>query len=100
MQRGNAYEEKLKTLLDTLSAQVEGVQALIRTVDDKTRLRLSPMIEGLGVKHRELRSMVGELPLVADDDYPNHVRRIDRVLLDVLFLLNLVMADLLNIPKR
>jgi hypothetical protein len=100
MESKKAYEEKLKLLQNTLGAQVEGVQALMLKADDQTRLRLGSMIEGLGVKHRELRSMVAELPLAADEDFDRHIRRIDQVLLDVLFLLNLVMADLLKIPKR
>ena len=100
MERGTAYEEKLKLLLDTLSAQVAGVEAFILKADDQTRLRLSAMTEGLGAKHRQLRSMVTELPPESDDDFDSHIRRIDRVLLDVLFLLNLIMADLLGIPKR
>jgi hypothetical protein len=69
-------------------------------VDGQTRLRLGPMTEGLGTKHRELRSLARKLPLVADDEFDSHIRRVDGALIDVLFLLNLIMADLLNIPKR
>jgi hypothetical protein len=100
MERITAYEEKILALLGTLSAQVEGVQAIMLKVDGQTRLRLGPMIEGLGTKHRELRSLARKLPLVADDELDSHIRRFDGALIDVLFLLNLIMADLLNIPKR
>ena len=100
MEKETARKEKFQALLDAMSAQVEGVQAILRKSDDRTRLRLSPMVEGLGAKHRELRSLVRKLQQADDDDFDSHIRRVDGVLLDVLFLLNLVMADLLNIPRR
>jgi hypothetical protein len=98
--KAKEYEANLKLLQSALSAQVEGVQTHILKVDERTRLRLSPMIEGLGVKHRELGSMIAQLPQVADEDLDHHMRHTERLLLDMLLLLNLVMADLLNFPKR
>jgi hypothetical protein len=100
MERQKAYEEKIKALVGTLSGQVEALQLRVLKADAQTRFRLGPTVEGLGVKLRELRSLVHELPLVVDDDFKPQFGRIEGVLLDVLILLNLVMADLLRIPKH
>ena len=100
MERQKAYEEKVKALVGMLSGQAEALQVLVLKADAQTRFRLGPTVEGVGVKLRELRSLVHELPLVVDDDFKPHIGRIEGVLLDVLILLNLVMADLLRIPKH
>lgn len=98
MERQIAYEEKIKALVGTLSAQAEALQVRVLKADAQTRFRLGPTVEGLGVQLRELRLLAHELPLVVDDDFKPHIGRIEGVLLDVLILLNLVMAHLLNIP--
>ena len=99
MERQKAYEEKIKALVGTLSGQAEALQVRVLKTDAQTRLRLGPTVEGLGVKLRELRSLVRELPLVVDDEFEPRIGRIEGVLLDVLILLNIVMADLLNISS-
>jgi hypothetical protein len=100
MERQKAYEEKIKALVGSLSGQAEALQVRVLKADAQTRFRLGPTVEGLGGKLRELRSLVRELPLVVDDDFKPCIGRIEGVLLDVLILLNIVMADLLNIPGR
>jgi hypothetical protein len=100
MERQKAYEEKIKALVGSLSGQAEALQVRVLKTDAQTRLRLGSTVEGLGAKLRELRSLVRELPLVVDDEFKPHIGRIEGVLLDVLILLNIVMADLLNIPGR
>jgi hypothetical protein len=99
-ERELAYEKKFKKLLDTLRSQAEAVWVLVRKKDEQTRLRLDPMVEGIGGKLRELDSLVRELPQMTRDDFEGRIHRIEGVLLDVLILQNLIMAELLNIPKR
>jgi predicted DNA-binding transcriptional regulator len=95
-----AYEEKLKNLLDSLNAQIESVQSYALRLDESTRLRLSAALEKLGVEHRSLQAQVASLHQAGEAVWMDQVASTQQNILGAYLLLTSILMDILNITPH